>query len=59
MAEVTDPVVRRVIRRLADASQERHLPAFKRCLSREVSRGMGAGPSGRGRRRGGPVRGLG
>ena len=57
MDEVSDPVVRRVIRRLAEASQQRHLPAFKRCLSREASRGIGVGPSRRGRQPPGPAHG--
>jgi nucleotide-binding universal stress UspA family protein len=34
IAQVSDPIVRRVMRRLKEASQKRHLPAFKRCLSR-------------------------
>jgi rubrerythrin len=41
IAQVTDPVVRRVLRRLQEASQERHLPAFRRCLSRRGPGGIG------------------
>lgn len=43
IAQVSDPVVRRVMRRLEEASQERHLPAFKRCLSRRASGRAGDG----------------
>lgn len=35
LAEITDPQVREVMLRLKEASQERHLPAFRRCLARE------------------------
>lgn len=35
LAEIVDPRVRAVMRRLQIASQERHLPAFQRCLQRE------------------------
>jgi hypothetical protein len=49
IAQVSDPVVRRVMRRLEEASQKRHLPAFKRCLSR--ARSGGAAPGSRGRER--------
>jgi rubrerythrin len=49
------PDVARVFERLREASAERHLPAFRRCLEREQDgepRGCGAGPRRR-RRRGG------
>jgi rubrerythrin len=48
-----DPAVLAVLRRLQSASQERHLPAFRRCLERESQGGSG----GRGPGRGGPRRG--
>lgn len=35
LAQITDPEVREVMLRLRMASQERHLPAFRRCLARE------------------------
>ena len=41
---VSDPAARRVMRRLQEASQQRHLPAFRRCLARAGK------PSGRHRR---------
>jgi rubrerythrin len=56
IAQVSDPMVRRVMRRLEAASQERHLPAFKRCLSRGASRRAGDGAEGPGRRRGDGMR---
>jgi len=34
LAVVDDPIVREVLLNLQDASQNRHLPAFKRCLER-------------------------
>jgi rubrerythrin len=34
LARITDPQVREVLRNLQDASQTRHLPAFRRCLGR-------------------------
>ncbi len=37
--QVSDPLVRRVMRRLQEASQQRHLPAFRHCLDREHGRG--------------------
>jgi rubrerythrin len=49
------PDVAAVFERLREASAERHLPAFRRCLAREGDtepRGCGAGPRRR-RRRGG------
>ena len=40
IAQAQDPQIRDVMRQLRDASQERHLPAFRRCLSRpHCSRG--------------------
>lgn len=38
LRQVGDPAARRVMRRLQQASQERHLPAFRRCLEREAGR---------------------
>jgi rubrerythrin len=35
LAQITDPQVRAVMLRLKDASQQHHLPAFRRCLARE------------------------
>jgi rubrerythrin len=35
LTQVSDPRVREVLQRLQRASQERHLPAFRRCLHRE------------------------
>ena len=35
--EINDPQALAVMRRLQQASQERHLPAFQRCLERESS----------------------
>jgi rubrerythrin len=35
IAQIGDPGVREIMRRLQEASQERHLPAFRRCLERE------------------------
>jgi rubrerythrin len=43
IAQISDPVLRQVMRRLEEASRERHLPAFKRCLSLAVPRHGGAG----------------
>lgn len=34
LADVDDPAVRNVLLNLQDASQNRHLPAFQRCLER-------------------------
>lgn len=34
LQKVADPTVSKVMRRLQEASQERHLPAFGRCLQR-------------------------
>jgi rubrerythrin len=45
---VTDPRARAIMQRLRQASQERHLPAFQRCLERET---QGHGPEGGGRGR--------
>ncbi len=50
IAEVGDPAIGDVLRRLQEASQARHLPAFRRCLSRGASGGIGAGSPGRRRR---------
>ncbi len=58
LAQIADLEVAAVMRRLQRASQERHLPAFKRCLERESSGGSGpcprsgAEPGRRARRRG-------
>lgn len=41
--KINDPILRRVMRRLRDASQHRHLPAFRNCLAREGAGGMGGG----------------
>jgi len=49
LATVDDPVVKDVLRQLQRASQENHLPAFRRCLDRERG-GGGRGGRGRGRR---------
>lgn len=43
-----DDAVTQVFINLRDASQQRHLPAFRRCLERDGRRGMGEG---RGRHR--------
>lgn len=48
--QVSDPVVRRVMRRLQEASQQRHLPAFRRCQEREQGRGERTSPPFSGRR---------
>lgn len=50
MAAVSDEAVLRVFERLRDASLNRHLPAFRRCLERESGEG---GRRGGGRGRGG------
>lgn len=50
LERVDDPNIRAVLARLQEASRERHLPAFERCLGRE--RGPGAGGGRRRRRRG-------
>jgi rubrerythrin len=47
--QVDDPDIRAVMTRLRDASRERHLPAFERCLER--GGGCGGGGRGHGRRR--------
>lgn len=39
LGQINDPAASTVMRRLQRASQERHLPAFKRCLERETGRG--------------------
>jgi rubrerythrin len=44
LGRVADPQVREVFERLQDASRNRHLPAFRRCLERGgESRGPGRG----------------
>ncbi len=35
LTQVGDPRAREILQRLQQASQERHLPAFRRCLERE------------------------
>lgn len=35
LAATSTPIIRRVFERLRDASQQRHLPAFRRCLARQ------------------------
>lgn len=35
LTQVSDPRAREILQRLQQASQERHLPAFRRCLERE------------------------
>jgi len=42
LQQVSDAAALAVMRRLQQASQERHLPAFKRCLERETSEGGGS-----------------
>ncbi|MEQ9487415.1 MAG: DUF2202 domain-containing protein [Alphaproteobacteria bacterium] len=37
LATVDDPTVKKVLLNLQAASQDRHLPAFRRCLAREAS----------------------
>lgn len=39
LAVVRDETVRKVLRNLRDASQNRHLPAFERCLRRHQGKG--------------------
>lgn len=39
LAQISDPPALTVMRKLQRASQERHLPAFQRCLERETSGG--------------------
>jgi rubrerythrin len=49
------PDVRAVLLRLQEASRDRHLPAFERCVAREAGEGAGSrsgAGGGRGRRRG-------
>ena len=53
LAAVQHDDVRRVLGNLQAASQERHLPAFRRCVERGGRPGRGPGPDGRpGRGRG-------
>lgn len=47
LSQIRDHDVLEVMKRLRSASQERHLPAFRRCLERETKR---SGPSRGGRR---------
>lgn len=56
IVQVSDPVVRRVMQRLEEASQKRHLPAFKRCLSRGGVEGAAPASRDRGRRQEGARR---
>jgi len=52
LVQIKDPDVHAVMQRLQQASQERHLPAFRRCLERETGEGDMAKPdSARPRRR--------
>jgi len=51
LAVVDEPDVRAVLLRLRSASQERHLPAFRRCAERGDVAGGGRGPNRRRRRR--------
>jgi rubrerythrin len=49
------PDVRAVLLRLQEASRDQHLPAFERCVAREIGKGAGSGQDtagGRRRRRG-------
>lgn len=55
LAMTDDAQVLAVFQRLCDASQQRHLPAFQRCVDRGAGAGRGRG--GRGGRRGGGGRG--
>ena len=49
LPSVQDPTARKVLENLQAASRENHLPAFRRCLSREEGAGPGSG-GGQGRR---------
>jgi rubrerythrin len=51
LPRISEPRVRMVMQRLRQASQERHLPAFQRCLERETGQGGGPGGPGGGRQR--------
>jgi rubrerythrin len=52
LRQISDPAVLAVMKRLQRASQERHLPAFRRCLARETGTADRAGgPRHRRRRR--------
>ena len=46
MSKAKDARARAVMERLQEASQERHLPAFRRCLAREEAGGSAPGPRG-------------
>ncbi|WP_068805979.1 ferritin-like domain-containing protein [Thauera phenolivorans] len=48
LAAVGRPEILEVLRRLQEASQQRHLPAFERCVERCVERGGAGGGPGRG-----------
>ena len=48
LRRTNDPAVVAVMRRLQRASQERHLPAFRRCLERETRGGARSGGQGSG-----------
>ncbi|MCB2061420.1 MAG: DUF2202 domain-containing protein, partial [Novosphingobium sp.] len=51
MPQIADDAVRRVFGNLQAASRDNHLPAFRRCLTRESGAGgRGCGGGGRGRR---------
>jgi len=56
LRQIGDPAARRVMRRLQQASRERHLPAFRRCLERGTGRGGGAAQPVAGRSLGARVR---
>lgn len=58
LEQIRDPRARQVMRHLQRASQERHLPAFRRCLERESGRDH-AGQLPRPRARRAQVRGRG
>lgn len=51
IAQITNSEVLAVMRQLQRASQQRHLPAFRRCLEREMKGGGSDGPTTRGPRR--------
>ncbi len=43
VAQVDDPIVRQVLSQLEEASQQRHLPAFERCVARQAGATDGRG----------------
>lgn len=51
LASVDDPDIRAVMSRLQEASRDRHLPAFERCVQRGAAEGGGPGCGGRDRLR--------